>query len=212
MEKLVLNANLRKDLGKSAKNAIRKSGRIPGIFYSRHNDPIAIDVPEGILKPLVFTSEAHLLSLNLEGMEELECVIKDVQFDPLTDRVIHFDLLGLTRGETIQLEVPIQFHGNPVGVKEGGIVQQSLHKLDIECLPKDIPQRIDIEVAHLKLGDSIHVSDLSLENITILNSADAVIIAVTHPKLEKETVEETEEEEVLEPEVISKGKSEEEKE
>jgi large subunit ribosomal protein L25 len=209
MEKLVLNANLRKDLGKSAKNAIRKNGRVPGVFYSKHNEPIAIDVPEGTLKPLVFTSEAHLLSLKMEGMEELECVIKDVQFDPLTDRVIHFDLLGLTRGETIQLEVPIQFHGSPVGVKEGGIVQQPLHKLDIECLPKDIPQRIDIEVAHLKLGDSIHVSDLNLENITILNSADAVIIAITHPKVEKETIEEAAEKEALEPEVISKGKSEE---
>ncbi len=210
MEKVVLNGNIRKDFSKAARNKLRNEGRIPGVFYSKHDASISIDVTEKSIHPFVFTSERHLISLKIEGQEEHECVIKDVQFDPVTDKVIHFDLLGLTSGETFQLEVPLLFQGNPVGVKEGGVLQQFLHKLDIECLPKDIPQHLEISIQELKLGDAIHVGDLSFENITVLNPEDTVIVTVTHPKVEKEPAEVEEEEGQAEPEVIGKESSEEE--
>jgi large subunit ribosomal protein L25 len=113
-----------------------------------------------------------------------------------------------------QLEVPVQLLGTPVGVKEGGIVQHLIHKLEIECLPVNIPQHVEIDISELKIGDAVHVKDLELENISILNSEDSVIVSVSHPKVEKETVEEVEitEEEQAEPEVISRGKTEEEEE
>ena len=209
MEKVVLKANIRNSITKSALNSLRKESKVPGVYYSKHGNPLVIDVTEKSIKPLVYTTETHLISLQIEGHEELECVIKDVQFDPLTDKVIHFDLLGLTSGETFQLEVPIQFHGSPVGVKEGGVLQTLLHKLEIECLPKDIPQRIDINIQDLKLGDAIHVGDLKLENMSILNPEESVIVAVTHPKAEKEVTAEGAEEAPAEPEVIGKAKAEE---
>lgn len=211
MEKVVLKANQRSSINKTSRSEIRKNGRVPGIFYSKHEKPIAIDVTEKSIKPLVFTSETHLISLELDGKENHECVIKDIQFDPVTDRVIHFDLLGLTVGEKFQLEVPIQYHGSPVGVKEGGVLQQFLHKLEIECLPKDIPQRLDINIQDLKLGDAIHIKDLKFENITLLNLEDSVVVAVTHPKVEKvATAEELAAEAQTQPEVIGKEKAEEE--
>lgn len=210
MEKVVLKANARKSIAKSTNNSLRKSGRVPGVFYSKHSEPITIDVAENSIKPLVFTSETHLISLLVDGGEEHECVIKDVQFDPVTDKVIHFDLLGLTMGEKFQLEVPLQFIGSPVGVKEGGVLQSFLHKLEIECLPKDIPQHIQLNIQDLKLGDAIHVSDLNLENITVLNPSETVIIAVTHPKAEKEVAAEGAEAGASEPEVIGREKEEEE--
>lgn len=206
MEKVALLANKRNSNAKGFNNRLRKSGRVPGIFYSKHSEPVAIDVSEQIINPLVFTSETHLISLQLENNEEHECVIKDVQFDPVTDKVVHFDLLGLTVGETFQLEVPIQYHGSPAGIKEGGVLQTLLHKLEIECLPKDIPQHIDLDIQDLKLGDSIHVKDLHLENITILNLPEAVIVAVTHPKIEKEPTPAEAVEGQPEPEVIGKEK------
>lgn len=210
MEKVILKANQRSSISKASRSDIRKNGRVPGIFYSKHDKPIAIDVTEKSIKPLVFTSETHLISLELEGHENHECVIKDIQFDPVTDRVVHFDLLGLTVGEKFQLEVPIQYLGSPVGVKEGGVLQQLLHKLEIECLPKDIPQRLDVNIQDLKLGDAIHIKDLKFENITILNLEDSVVVAVTHPKVEKEaTAEELAAEAQTQPEVIGKEKSEE---
>jgi large subunit ribosomal protein L25 len=213
MEKVSLKALERKDITKPARKKSRNSGNVPGVYYSRHDKPIAIDVSEKALQPLVFTSKTHLISLEIEGKDEQECIIKDVQFDPVTDKVIHFDLLGLTRGEKLQLEIPVQLKGTAVGIKEGGIMQHTLHKLDIECLPKDIPEHLEIDVSELKLGDSIHVSELNFEGIEILNSEDSLVVSVTHPKIKEEPTladEEAEEvEEGAEPEVIGKGKADE---
>ena len=117
----------------------------------------------------------------------------------------------MTKGEKIKLEVPVQLVGSPVGIKEGGVIQQVIHKVEVECFPKDIPQYLEIEITELKLGDSIHVSDLSYENIEILNTPESVVVAVTHPKVEKVAAE-AEEAAPAEPEVISKGKEKEESE
>jgi large subunit ribosomal protein L25 len=216
MEKVVLNAVERKTATKSALNTLRRDKKVPGIFYVRNQKPLSVEVLEKEIKPLVFTAETHLISLMVDGKEEHECVIKDVQFDPLTDRVIHFDLLGLIKGEKFQLEVPIQFHGTAVGIKEGGILQQVLHKIEIECLPKDIPQHLEIDVTDIKLGAAIHAGDLKYDNITILTPAKSVIVTVTHPKVEvvatPEEGAEGAEGAATEPEVIAKGKVEEEKE
>ncbi|QQS36747.1 MAG: 50S ribosomal protein L25 [Ignavibacteriales bacterium] len=208
MEKIVLKANQRTEINKASRSSLRKNGRVPGIFYSKHNKPIAIDFSEKSIKPLVFTSSTNLIALDVDGTGEFDCVIKDVQFDPVTERIVHVDLLGLTTDETFELEVPILYIGSPIGIKEGGVLQQVLHKLHIECLPKDIPQHLDINIENLKLGESIHISDLNFENIKILNQEEAVVVAVTHPKVEKTPAEGEGAEASAEPEVIGKGKAE----
>ena len=216
MEKVIIEANERKAINKRSRNSLRNEGRVPGVLYGSRMEPIQIDVTRLKINPLVFTAKTNLISLKLDGHEDYECVIKDVQFDPVTDEVVHFDLIGLTRGEKIQLEVPIKLLGNAVGVKEGGLLQESMHKLSIECLPKDIPQLLELEVTELNIGDSIHVSDLNFENITILNPENTIVVSVVLPKVEKEVEpaeegeEFTEEEGAAEPEVIGKGKESEE--
>ncbi len=216
MEKVIIEANERKTINKRSRNILRNEGRVPGVLYGSRMKPIPIDVTRLVINPLVFTAKTNLISLKLDGHDEYECIIKDVQFDPVTDKVLHFDLIGLTRGEKIQLEVPLKLLGNAVGVKEGGLLQESMHKLSIECLPKDIPQSLELEVTELNIGDSIHVSDLNFEHITILNPEDTIVVSVVLPKVEKEVeaVEEgeefAEEEGAAEPEVIGKGKESEE--
>lgn len=212
MEKVNLTANLRTERSKSATNVLRKSGRVPGVYYSKHDEPVAIDVPENMINPLVFTSQTNLINLQINNGKEFDCIVKDVQFDPVTDKVVHFDLLGLTKGEKIELEIPVQLLGNAVGVKEGGVVQHNLHKLNILCLPTNIPQHIEVDITNLHLGESLHVKDLNLENIDILTQEDAVIVAVAHPKVEKEAAAEEAAEGAAEPEVITKGKAEKEEE
>lgn len=214
MENVILKANKRNTGSKSERNKLRSNGKVPGVFYMKERESLPLYVNEQEINPLVFTSDTHIISLQLDGSEEHECIIKDVQFDPITDKVIHFDLLGLTKGETFQLEVPVQLKGNPIGVKEGGIIQHIIHKLEIECLPKDIPQHIDIDITDLKIGDAIHVRDLKLENISVVTSEGAVIVAITHPKVEAEqpVVEEPVEGEIVEPELVGKGKEEKEEE
>lgn len=211
MEKVVLEANIRDQFSKGSNNRLRKEGRVPGVFYSKNDEPIAIDVVEKSINPLVFTSQTNLISLKTNNGKEFDCLIKDIQFDPVTDRVIHIDLFGLTTNETIEIEVPLQFLGSPIGVKDGGIMQAVLHKLLVECMPGDMPPHLEVEVGDLKLGDSIHVSDLKFENITILSSPESVVVSITHPKVEKVAVEE-EEIVAAEPEIIGKGKEKEESE
>ena len=209
MSEISLKASKRSLSTKGAVNQLRKSGSVPGVYYSKGQDPIALSVTENDLKPLVYTAETHLVDLQLENEEPKKCVIKNVQFDPVSDKMIHFDLQGLTVGQTLQIEVPILFTGQAIGVREGGVVQHHLHKLEVECLPKDIPDHITIDITNIKLGHSIHVSDLALENITILNPAGVIIVSVTTPRAATtETPVETEED-AAEPEVISKGKQEE---
>ena len=212
MEKTKLKATERKDFSKSGTKKIRREGLVPGVFYSKHNKPIHIDVADKKINPLVFTATTHLISLELEGHEDYECIIKDIQFDPVTDKVIHFDLLGLTKGEKITLEVPVQLVGTPVGIKEGGVIQHIMHKLEVNCLPNNIPEHIVIDVAGLKLGDSIHIRDLNFEEIEFTDPKESLIVQVTHPKIvaEPTPADETGEEEPKEPELISKGKQEEE--
>ena len=212
MEKVIIEAKERKTINKRSRNSLRNEGRVPGVLYGSRMEPIPIDVTRVAINPVIFTAKTHLLSLKLDGHQDYECVVKDVQFDPVSDKVVHFDLIGLTRGEKIELEVPVQILGSAVGVKEGGLLQESLHKLNIECLPVNIPQSLEIDVTSLNVGDSIHVADLSFENITILNPEDAIVVSVVLPKVEKEPEpaeegEEFDEEEgTAEPEVIGKGK------
>jgi len=215
MEKTKLKAAERKDFTKSRTKKIRREGLIPGVFYSKNNKPIHIDVVDRAINPLVFTAKTHLISLELEGHEEYECIIKDIQFDPVTDKVIHFDLLGLTKGEKIKLEIPVQLIGSPIGVKEGGVIQHVMHKIEVECLPRNIPEHIVVDIAGLKLGDSIHIGDLNYEDIEFIDSKESLIVQVTHAKIKEEVTPEAAEvtgEEPKEPEVIAKGKQEEEEE
>ena len=216
MEKVVVEAKERKTINKRSRNILRNEGRVPGVLYGSRLEPIPIEVTRAVIHPLVFTAKTHLLSLKLDGHEEYDCIIKDVQFDPVSDEIIHFDLIGLTRDEKIQLEVPIRLLGSAVGVKEGGLLQESMHKLNVECLPKNIPQSLEIDVTELNIGDTIHVADLNFEHITIINPEDTIVVSVVLPKVEKEAEpdeegeELAEEEGAVEPEVISKGKESEE--
>jgi large subunit ribosomal protein L25 len=212
MAEIILKAERRTDLKKSTSNQMRKAGTIPGVYYSFGEKPISIKVNELALRPLVFTSESHIVSLQIEGENKpISCILKDTQFEPITSRIIHFDLLGLKEGEKLTIEVSIILKGSAIGVKEGGIVQHNLHKLELECLPQNIPPHIDVDITNLNIGDSIKVSDIKIEGIEILNDENASIVSVVPPTLEEVKPEEVaaEGEAPAEPEVISKGKKEE---
>jgi len=213
MSEIALLAKERKISRKSANKQLRKSGNIPGVYYRRKEDSIPIEVSESSLKPIIYTSETHIITLSIEDKKELPCILKNVQFDPVSEKIVHFDLQGISRDEKLEIEVPVVIDGNPVGIKQGGILQQTLHKVHVECLPADIPEHIEVNVTNLNIGDAVHVADLTFEKFKILNNPDSVIVSVVTPKLEKEATPAVEGgEEAKEPEVISKGKVEKEEE
>ena len=209
-----LTALKREDVGNSSVKGFRKRGDIPGILYSKDIKPIPIFVKEVTLKTFTHTSDVKIINLSIEGSTETyNCILKDVQFDPVSDRAVHFDLLGISENEKIKIEIPLVLVGTPAGIKDGGIVQHTLHKVEVECFPKDIPSRIDIDISPLKIGDSIHVGDLKHDNYEIHGAADATIVSCVPPAVEKVETPAGEgavAEATAEPEVISKGKKEEE--
>lgn len=215
MADVKITASVREISTKGAVNKLKREGQVPGVLYSNEMEPIIFSVPELSLKPVIYTTEMHLVNLKIGDNEPITCILKDTQFDPLTDKVIHVDFQAIKVGQAIQVQVPVSLIGQAIGVKNGGRFSQSLHKLDVECLPKNIPSHIEIDISGLDIGDSILVRDLNTENLTILNAEDASVVAVTTSRAAEEDEEADElldDGDAAQPEVIGKSKSEEESE
>jgi large subunit ribosomal protein L25 len=210
MSEINLKAKKREEYKETTLNQLRKKGVIPGIYYGHGIESISLAATEIDLRPLIYTTESHIVNLNLEGdSTNYSCIVKDVQFHPTSDKPLHFDLIALKEGETISIEVSVHLNGNAQGVRDGGVLQHILHKLQINCLPKNIPSHIDIDISGLNINDGIKVSDLNLPDIEILNDENATVVAVVPPIVEKEVVPEEGAEGPAEPEVISKSKKDE---
>lgn len=210
-----LSARKRDDLSNSATKELRKTGNVPGIFYIKETESIPISVKTTALNPFIYTSEVKVINLNIEGTDKsANCILREIQFDPVSDKPIHFDLLGISEHEKINVEVPLQLVGTAAGIKDGGIVQHTLHSVEIECLPQDIPPMIEVNITDLLIGDNIQIKDIVTKNYVILDSPDSTIVSIQPPAIEAVVAPagEVTEETAAEPEVISKGKKEEEEE
>ena len=213
MAELKLKAQKRDMIGRGAAKKYRQDGWIPAEYYSSQKDNIHL-----ILNQKEFESKllhAHgLLELEVEGeKEKLQCVLKDLQIDPVKETLVHADFQGVKLGEKLTLDIPIVLKGTAAGVKAGGILEFITREVEIECFPNDIPDNLDIDVTDLEIGDSVRIKDLKFEKIRILDDEDETILIVEHAKVVQE-LEEAEvaegEEEVQEPEVITARKEEEE--
>jgi len=212
MSEITINAEIRTKLGKRSRS-LRREGKIPGIFYGHGQKNIAVSMPAPVLRPLYKTSATHVINLKLDDGSTHACILRAIQFDPVTDKPVHFDLFGLSADEVLTIEVPVVITGSPKGVKVGGMLQHVLHKIKVSCLPKHIPDHIEIAVDDLDINTSVHVKDITVPNVTILENENSTIVAVVPPTVVKEPEPA---EGVLgvevpaEPELISKGKKEEE--
>ncbi len=207
MSEIVLNAEIRQRVGKRSK-LVRNEGKVPGVFYAHGQENVSIEVARLHLDPLIHTSETHIIDLRLQSGEQKKCILRDVQFDPVTDRAVHFDLQGLLENEKLTIDVPIALTGGiPKGVRDGGTLQHIMHKIKVSCLPKDIPEKVEINVAELAINHSIHVKDLQIPNVTVLESPESPVVAVVPPTVLKEAEPGAAAEDALkEPEVVGKGK------
>lgn len=207
-------SGIKREIGpKSILTELRRKGFVPAVYYAHGEENIYLAVPEAKLNPIVFSAETYLINLEIEGVGTKPCILKEFQLDPVTDKIIHVDFHGLKAGEKVTVEVAVHLVGTPIGVKEGGLLQHSLHKVEVECLPTEIPDKIDIDVSNLKIGDSIHVKDLNIPGLRFVSNPEATIVTVIHKALHKEAeAAEAPTTEQAEPEVIQKGKKTEEEE
>ncbi len=211
MERVTLNVETREELGKGAARAMRRSGYIPAVVYrAGKSTPIKVKREE-IVKFINSTmGEQVMINLKFSDGQTKLALLKDYQVDPVKGQLLHTDFFEVSLKEKVRVTVAVVLKGEPIGVKrEGGVLQQVLSEIEIECLPDRIPPHLEVDVTELKAGYSLHVRDISIaEDIKILEDPDEVIATVVAPTEEVEGAEAAEEE-AVEPEVVKKGKKEE---
>lgn len=211
MEEIVLNAERRTLVGKQVK-ALRREGKLPAVVYGHHLQalPITLDAREAN-RVLAGITSSHLLSINVQG-ELHTALVREKQRHPVRGDLLHVDFLAVSMTEKLRTTVVIQLEGEAPAVKEkDGLLVTGVEELEVECLPADLPERIVVDISILKdVGDTIYVRDVQLPpEIEVLTDPDEMVVLVTAPVTEEEMVEV---EEGAEPEVIEKGKKEEEEE
>jgi len=194
MERLDLKVQVREETGKGAAHRCRQKGAIPGIFYGPTITAIPLTIAQTEFKKMLKgkVGENILINLTVEGREEIGpqvAMIRDFQEDPIKRNIIHVDFQQIDLKKKVHVAVPIELTGKAEGVKLGGILQQSERELEVRCMPLEIPDRIEVEVSHLMMGESIHVRDIAVpEGIEVLSSGEQTVVTVLSPKLEVEKV------------------------
>lgn len=181
MDVIQLNAEPR-ETGKQASREIRRENEVPCVLYGKNVESQVFKVSELDLRPLIYTDVTHRVEVSMNG-DSWDCIMKDVDFDPVSDRPIHADFQVLQEGETITLTVPIHFQGTPVGQTEGGDTQAILTRLQVRCLPSNIPSAIEVDISELEIGESIHIEDLQIEGVEILAQPRQTIVTVVPPTI-----------------------------
>jgi large subunit ribosomal protein L25 len=191
MEKVKIQANIRAKAGKETAKKERRAGSVPAIVYGKKGENLTVTVPTPSIKILrgIHFSRSAIIELELAGKsaaENLSVLIKDIQYHPLTEEVIHFDFMKVSLTDKIRVSVPIVLKGEAKGVKEEGIVEQIMWNLEIEGLPMDIPEKVEVDVTPLAIGDSIHVGEVKIaDNLRMITHADGTIVTVVE-KAEEE--------------------------
>lgn len=186
MAENIINALPRSGTGKGAARQLRLRGRVPGVFYFGSETNISFSVDSMELTRLM-RNHHTLLNLIISGEEPRECVIREIQRDPVSDKFVHIDFLGIKSGQKLVIDVPLKLIGIPLGVKsDGGILQRGASSLTIECLPSKIPAEITVDVSNMKVGHSLYLESLVLEDIRLLGEPRLVLASVVAPTLVKD--------------------------
>lgn len=189
MDKAQLNAEKREARGTREARRVRNQGKLPAVIYGHGEKPVSVAVPEDGFNYLLGHG-THLIELNIDG-DSHQVLVKDVQFDYLWEKPIHVDFTRVSLTERVTVSVPLEYKGTPEGIQEGGVLDHGLVDLEIECQVNEIPENILVNVGHMNLGDTMHVSDLELPaNITAVTSEDMIVCSVRHKVTEPEEGEE----------------------
>lgn len=202
MEQIKLKAALRDETGKQEAKKLRRQGLVPGIVYHRGDKPVSISIVDKEISKIFHDAHSENVLINLEiapakggsaahsGGKARPVIVKEVQHDPVKRNILHVDFNEISLTEKIIVEVELEAQGEPIGVKQdGGVLDHPLRILKLRCLPVDIPKHIDVDVAALKLNDSIHVRDLKLsEKLEVLTDPEALLFQVK-PRVEEKVEE-----------------------
>ena len=204
-----LKVESRETRGKGAARQLRRDGLIPGSLYGRDIDTISVttDVREFAALVSAISVENTIVELSVDGDAPRRVLIREIQRHPVRPDFLHVDFYEIRAGEKLKVNVPVHLVGTPIGVRNGGTLQQVRHELEIECLPSEIPPSFEVDISGLEIGDSLHISDVDSGGLDILEEAGRTICTVAAPRVvetvEEEDLEAEADDEDAEPEVIT---------
>jgi len=176
MKSVSISAAKRVDLGKKEAKLSRAAGNIPCVIYGGKTNQ-HFTVKENALNNLVYTPNVYSVAIDIEGTS-INALIKDIQFHPVTDRILHIDFIELVPGQHVNTLIPIVFEGSSIGVRNGGKLRKTLRKLSIRSTPENLPDNVTIDIAPMTIGEKVYVKDLEASNFDILTAGSSVIVSV----------------------------------
>ena len=213
-KEIIVKATLREGRGKHDSRRVRRNGQVPVTIYGGAGEAVAALATLSDLAAILRSDSGRntIFTVDIEGVEATEVMFADRQIDPVRSRLVHADFKRLVKGQKIEATVPLRLVGEPIGVREeAGILEQIIREIEIRCQPRDIPEHLDVDVTNLGVHDVLHVSDIpATADVEILTEPDTVIATVSVVKEEVVEAPPVEGEVPAEPEVIGKGKKEEE--
>lgn len=176
MKSITIQGTKRESVGKKSTKALRDAELVPCVVYGGA-EPLNFSTEEKSFKNLVYTPDAHTVELVING-EKINAVLQDIQFHPITDRILHADFYQLSADKPVIMEVPVKITGRAKGVVAGGVLRQSFRKLRVKAIPANLPDEIIVDVTPLKIGNKLYIGDIKSEAYTFMHPDNAVVVAV----------------------------------
>ena len=178
MKSITINGSQRESVGKSSTKALRNAGKVPCVVYGGEK-PVHFSADEISFSKLVYTPDAHTVIISLDGKEEISAIIQDIQFHPVSEKILHIDFFQLFENKEITMTIPVKFSGNAPGVRlEGGLLFKNKRKLYIKALPKNLPDFISVDISNLRLNDKVTIQDLLNDNYSFVHPENMVVCQV----------------------------------
>jgi large subunit ribosomal protein L25 len=185
MKRIELKGTLRSGLGKKETKKSRNEQQIPCVLYGNGIENLHFTIAVSDLKSVVFTPESFLINLNISGEIHLS-VLREIQFHPLSDEILHVDFFNVDESKPVAIDLPVVVEGNSEGVKQGGKLQVLIRKLKVSALTKDLPEKLVVDISDLGLGKAIFVKDLSYPDITILTASSSTVCRIKATRASRE--------------------------
>jgi large subunit ribosomal protein L25 len=214
MDELLLEAQLREEIGKNRSKALRHQGLIPAVVYSDGKESLSIKISRSELIKLIHQHQIENAIITLKVKDDKKksgrpCMIKEMQHDPVKGDILHIDLHEISLTKALKVSVPVVTKGDAPGIKaDGGSLEHIMWEIEIECLPTDIPKNIEVDISNLKIGDVVHIKDIQFPpKVKVLHDPEAIVLSVAEP-MKEEVAAPAEGAEPSEPEVLKEKKEE----
>ena len=206
MKSITINGSQRESVGKASTKALRNAGQVPCVLYGG-DKPLHFSAPELAFSKLVYTPDAHTVVIALDSGETYNAIMQDIQFHPVTDRILHVDFYQIFENKEITMDIPVHVIGTSKGVLNGGVLRRNQRKLRVKALPSDLPDFIEADITPLKIGSKLYITELENESYKFLHPDNTVVCQVRRSRASMDVEDEEDEDETTEEGATATGET-----